>query len=463
MYIDVKRQYRLRFRISLRCPSSFKVSRDCHVSSSLTFFENTRLSPSNAMHGVKLFALSGMWAYYIVLVRMVLATNLGISIRDLRPPIFVSLSLNPHLSRVDFRMDEGSPEGDDDVEGVVLGNRNSIPSSTIPQLGRPGGFDTPTTLERLPIELITQIVRDVRSDKKALTAIASLNKAWREFCLPYLFECMVVKSPQPGQLLRFLIFAEGRPHIRPHIKHLILCPSGPPSPDRYLVVDSLEVIKRILACLRSLQALTLRHVWFRDCQGLSDGFADSAQDPTIVRIDRDGPYPLSRLIVDGCLAGPWGTQGEFYGLFAGVLTLFRVRIVWFRSFRTPFQMPRGVALREIIRKDPPMIHGVEHLVLKPAPTREFTRDIVNALRARLAPDTLRSIVLVEASKVLIRAVGILIQDKARGVAELSLDATKIDASYLENTPGMYVCLLYRAPCFVRKSILTLYHLLSVLE
>ncbi|KAI0819409.1 hypothetical protein BC628DRAFT_1423815 [Trametes gibbosa] len=287
----------------------------------------------------------------------------------------------------------------------------------------------------LPIELITEVIRELGDDKKALAAVASLNKSWRQLCLPYLFERVEVKSIQPGVLFSFLIFAEGNAHIRAHIKHFVLCPSDPQSADTLVIMDQLEVFKRVLACLRSLQTVTLKHVWFKDCRGwLPEDFLG---DPSHECINRDGPYPLSMLIIDGCLAGPWGSLDELHGLFAGILPLFRVRTIWFRSFCELREMPPTVATREIIRKRPASIRGVENLVLRPASSREYTREIVNGLRTKLKPDILRTLFLVQASKTLVKAAGRLILERGTSLVGLSLDVACIDGQYLENTPEFW--------------------------
>ncbi|KAI0631069.1 hypothetical protein C8Q77DRAFT_1074941 [Trametes polyzona] len=291
-----------------------------------------------------------------------------------------------------------------------------------------------TSLEDLPIELITLVVRSLRDDGRALGACASLNKAWRKFCLPHLLERIVIKHSQPNRnvLLGFLMSIERWEHVRIHIKELAL---DAPSADAPLVVESLDLFARILSSLPHLRTLTLRHVWFKKHD--THLAQRSVSQWVATRVDRVGPYPLQTLICDACAAGNNASKCN-PNVFFTALAFFRVRTLVFRGFQ---RIGRAQEEWDPGSRYPRQVEA-ENLVLRPAVSKRDTQTFVDALRARMTANApLRSLTLVDvAGEHIIAAAGDLIREKGRELVNFSLDVTRMAVHDLDDNPQLWTYL-----------------------
>ncbi|RDX51775.1 hypothetical protein OH76DRAFT_271446 [Lentinus brumalis] len=75
-----------------------------------------------------------------------------------------------------------------------------------------------TTIDRLPVELRTMVLKFLVPDKRSLARCSLLSKDWREICLPFLFAFVKAKSSRKFKHL--FTFLSGNPVICKHVKSI---------------------------------------------------------------------------------------------------------------------------------------------------------------------------------------------------------------------------------------------------
>ncbi|KAI0326139.1 hypothetical protein GY45DRAFT_1374165 [Cubamyces sp. BRFM 1775] len=299
------------------------------------------------------------------------------------------------------------------------------------------------SLESLPVELITQIIRELEGDPLALAACASLKKSWRTFCLPYLYKRIEMKQPTERKLLAFLIFLEANPKLRRLIKSLLLNTAA--GTDALLALHSIDLFTRIVACLPNLDCLAIRRIWFKQFEPPRGAGLFGTDD----RMDRANPIPLRLLIVNSCLAGPDGTLGELPFLF-NVFSLFKLKKLCLLGLLPP--QPAIWDIRHRSRQRETL--SVEHLEIWTPLSSEVGKVVAQELCLRIEADTIRSLSIVKANRAAVLAAGAIVVMVGQNLEAFMLDVSKVKYTDFDKEPNLAEC-LGLARC-IKLRVLTFY-------
>ncbi|KAH9899359.1 hypothetical protein C8Q73DRAFT_787245 [Cubamyces lactineus] len=285
------------------------------------------------------------------------------------------------------------------------------------------------SLESLPVELITQIVRELEGDPPALAACASLKKSWRAFCLPYLFKCIEMKQPTERKLFAFLIFLEGNSKLRRLIKSLLLNTRA--GPETLLAMHSIDLFTRIVACLPNLGCLAICRIWFKQFEPPRAVGVLGTDD----RMERANPIPLALLIVNSCLAGPGGTLGELPFLF-NVFSLFKLKKLCLLGFSIP--QPAIWDIRHRSHRRGTL--SVENLEIRTPLSSEISKVVGQELSLRLQAESIRSLNIAKANRASVLAAGALIGVVGQNLEAFMLDVSKVRHTEFNKVPDLAECL-----------------------